>query len=220
MVLKNVTTSFNSFETTEYIRHTSYTILEHLELLPPLCLLKIITYTVTETETIVVYDIKNANMCLGPCRSVYKEGYRIIDGNKKVWGLKPYSGGSYTLHYPDPGEAYGYAGPVSVFKGMRICSRCNARYVELRDHVPHDPDDPEMKEIMAFDCMKILNKLQDNAFCLTPGVICGPVTLNITELPLILLCLGQLFPKNKDIAELIFLQHFVPKSLSWAESGP
>jgi len=36
-----------------------------------------ITYTVTRTETQTVYDIKNAHICLGKCRSVVKEGHCI-----------------------------------------------------------------------------------------------------------------------------------------------
>jgi hypothetical protein len=136
-----------------------------------------ITYTVTycvETETDAVYDIHNANICLGPCPSVREERYHIstrFEGPmtasgcftevlQKVWELKPYSGGHYTLHYPYPGEAYGYDGPGFVFQGMRICSQCNQRHLELCAEMPYDP---ELRKDMARDCIRILNKLEKHA---------------------------------------------------------
>lgn len=85
-----------------------------------------------------------------------------------VWELKPYSGGHYTLHYPDPGEAYDFEGPGSVFRGMRICSRCNDRYLEQCSELP---DDPENRKTMARDCIRILNKLYEHATQVTvPGL--------------------------------------------------
>ena len=136
-----------------------------------------ITYTVSaveENETHAVYNISNANICLGPCPSVREEGYiltsrfegpmtasgcftRVVE---KMWELKPYSGGHYTLHYPFPGEAYGIDGPGFVFQGMRICSRCNARYLEQCSELP---DHPEIGKTMARDCIRILLKLENHA---------------------------------------------------------
>ena len=137
-----------------------------------------ITYTVSayeETETDAVYDIQNANICLGPCPSVRQERCHITtrfegpmtasgcftEVEEKVWELKPYSGGHYTLHYPYPGVAYGdLDGPGFVFQGMRICSRCNARYLE---QCSERPDDPEIRRTMARDCIRILDKLEEHA---------------------------------------------------------
>jgi len=136
-----------------------------------------ITYIVSaveENETHAVYDIQNANICLGPCPSVREEGYRMTsrfvgpmtasgcftEVLERMWELKPYSGGHYTLHYPFPGEAYGVDGPEFVFHGMRICSRCNARYLEQWSELP---DRPEIRKTMAFDCIRILDKLERHA---------------------------------------------------------
>jgi hypothetical protein len=83
---------------------------------------------------------------------------------EKMWELKPYSGGHYTLHYPYPGEAYGIDGPGFVFQGMRICSRCNARYLEQCSELqfPNFPT-PRFDKTMARDCIRILNKLEEHA---------------------------------------------------------
>jgi hypothetical protein len=141
-----------------------------------------ITYTVSaveENETHAVYDIQNANICLGPCPSVREEGYILtsrLEGPmtasgcftrvvEKMWELKPYSGGHYTLHYPYPGVAYGDDdGPGFVFQGMRICSRCNARYLEQCSELEFSElPDPEIRRTMARDCIRILLKLENHA---------------------------------------------------------
>jgi len=133
-----------------------------------------IPFTLTSTDTDDVYHIRNANICLGPCPSVREEvsytttrfrGPMTASGcftkvQETVWELKPYSGGHYTLHYPHPGEAGGFEGPWCVFHGMRICSRCNSRYLELCSEMP---DQPELRKTMARDCSRILDKLYQNA---------------------------------------------------------
>ena len=138
---------------------------------------QMITYTVSayeETETDAVYDIQNANICLGPCPSVREEGYHLTsrfegpmtasgcftEVEEKVWELKPYSGGHYTLHYPYPGVAYGVDGSGFVFQGMRICQRCNQRWLKQCSELSYDP---EIRRTMALDCIKILDKLEENA---------------------------------------------------------
>jgi hypothetical protein len=152
-----------------------------------------ITYTVSDTETETVYDIKSANMCLGPCPCVYIEGYRIVDRfegpmtasgcfkvvQEKVWDLKPLSGGSYTLHYPSPSEAYGYDGPRFVFKGMRICRTCNSRYLELSSEMAYSDNEQDRISYitdMAQDCMRIVQKLEKHATCLNPALPARPAS--------------------------------------------
>ncbi len=95
---------------------------------------------------------------------------------KKVWHLKPQSGGSYTLRYPYEGEAYGYEGPENVFKGMRICRGCNERRMEQHDEIAraeNEQDEFEMSVLtadMAKDCHVIVQKLEDIATCLNPAL--------------------------------------------------
>ena len=175
-----------------------------------------ISYTVTVTETQTVYDIKSANICLGPCRNAGDEGYglkmrprekdrqfhsllvslcmglhprlgrdsplQILQDDvlerissillsslfveKKRWDLKPHDGGSYTLVYPFEGEAYGYAGPQNVFRGMRICYRCDHRYQEQARDMAYSENGyarVSNNADMARDCIRIVEKLEQNA---------------------------------------------------------
>ena len=92
---------------------------------------------------------------------------------EKRWSLKPSSGGSYTFVYPFEGEAYGHAGPENVFKGMRICSRCNNRIQEQLDDIAYAEDEDEKIAAtadMAHDCFRIVEKLEEIATCLNPAL--------------------------------------------------
>lgn len=180
-----------------------------------------ITYTITLSETATVYEIQGANICLGPCRHVSKEGCRIamrpqkrdhefrsllvnlfmglhprlgehsplqtldhdllvlisnsllssLTQAQKVWDLKPNSGGHYTMTYPYEGEAFGNPGPPNVFKGMRICSRCNDRFLEQCDELDFSQEEDDRivaTADMARDCMLMVEKLEKHATWLNP----------------------------------------------------
>jgi hypothetical protein len=66
-----------------------------------------------------------------------------------------------------------------VFKGMRICRRCNSRYLELSTEIAYSENEQDRisdTTDMAQDCMRIVQKLEKHATCLNPALPARPAS--------------------------------------------